>query len=142
MLSENTLLGKNITKGKEGYSIRIKITLSKKYMAILNLFVYDTIALKLTSSADKESTSNAGDPGSIPGLGRSPGERIGYLLQYSWASMVAQLVKNPPAMRETWIRSLGWDDPLENGMATHCSILAWRIPWTVWSMGSQRVGHD
>ena len=131
MLSENILLGKNITRGKEGYSIRIKITLSKKYMAILNLFVYDTIVLKLTSSADKESTSNAGDPGSIPGLGRSPGERIGYLLQYSWASMVAQLVKNPPAMRETWIRSLGWDDPLENGMATHCSILAWRIPWTV-----------
>ena len=111
MLSENTLLGKNITKGKEGYSIRIKITLSKKYMAILNLFVYDTIALKLTSSADKESTSNAGDHGSIPGLGRSPGERIGYLLQYSWASMVAQLVKNPPAMRETWIRSLGGEDP-------------------------------
>ena len=101
MLSENTLLGKNITRGKEGYSIRIKITLSKKYMAILNLFVYDTIALKLTNSADKESTSNAGDPGSIPGLGRSPGERIGYPLQYSWASLVTQMVKNLPAMRET-----------------------------------------
>ena len=93
----------------------------------------------------KNLPANAGDirdVGSIPRSGRSPGERIGYLLQYSWASMVAQLVKNPPAMRETWIRSLGWDDPLENGMATHCSILAWRIPWTVWSMGSQRVGHD
>ena len=55
------------------------------------------------SSAGKESTCNAGDPGSIPGLGRSAGEGIGYLFEYSWASLVAQLVKNPPAMRETWI---------------------------------------
>ena len=55
---------------------------------------------------------------------------------------VAQLVKNPPAMWETWVRSLGWEDPLEEGMATHSSILAWRIPWTVYPMGSQRVGHD
>ena len=65
----------------------------------------------------------------IPGLGRSPGEGSGYLLQYSWASLVAQLVKNLRAMRETWVRSLGWEDPLENGNATHSSILAWRIPW-------------
>ena len=63
----------------------------------------------------------------IPVLGRSPGEGIGYPLQYSWASLVAQLVKNPPAMRETWIQSLGWEDPLEEGIATHSSILAWRI---------------
>ena len=56
---------------------------------------------------------------------------------FSWASLVAQLVKNLPAMWETWIRSLGWEDPLENGMATHFSILAWRIPWTVESMWSQ-----
>ena len=67
----------------------------------------------------------------IPGLGRSAGEGIGYPLQYSWASLVAQLVKNRPAMREIWIRSLGWEDPLEQGLATHSSILAWRIPWTV-----------
>ena len=60
----------------------------------------------------------------------------------SWASLVAQLVKNLPAMQETWVRSLGWEDPLEKGTATHSSILAWKIPWTVWSMGSQRVGHD
>ena len=53
----------------------------------------------------------------------------------SWASLVAQLVKNPPAMQETWVRSLGWEDPLEKGKATHSSILAWRIPWTVESMG-------
>ena len=52
-----------------------------------------------------------------------------------WASVVALLVKNPPAMWETWVRSLGWEDLLEEGMATHFSILAWRIPWTVQSMG-------
>ena len=83
------------------------------------------------SSVGKESTCNAGDPGSIPESGKSPGEGIGYPLQYSWASLVAQLVENPPAMRETWVRSLGWEDPLEKGKATDSSILAWRIPWTV-----------
>ena len=81
------------------------------------------------------------DPGSIPGSGRSAGEGIGYPLQYSWASLVAQLVKNPPAMWETWVQSLGWEDPLEKGRTTHSSILAWRIPW-IKSMGSQRVGHN
>ena len=69
-------------------------------------------------------------------------EGIGYPLQYSWASLVAQLVKNLPAMQETWVQSLGWEDPLEKAKATHSSILAWRIPWTVQSMGLQRVGHD
>ena len=63
----------------------------------------------------------------IPRSGRSPGEEIGYLLQYSWAFLVAQLIKNPPAMWETWVRSLDWKDPLEKGRATHSSILAWRI---------------
>ena len=82
------------------------------------------------SSVSRASVCNAGNPGSIPGSGRSPGEGIGYLLQYSWASLVAQLVKNLPAMWETWVRSLGWEDPLEKGQATHSSILAWRIPWT------------
>ena len=77
----------------------------------------------LDSSVGKESTCNAGDPGSIPGSGRSVGEGIGYPLQYSWASLVVQLVKNQPAMRETWVRSLGWEDPLEKGKATHFSIL-------------------
>ena len=76
------------------------------------------------SSVGKESACNAGDPGSIPGLGRSPGEGIGYPLQHSWASLATQLVKNPPAMQETWVRSLGWEDPLEKGKATHSSILA------------------
>ena len=80
------------------------------------------------SSAGKESAYNAGDINSIPGSGSSPGEGIGYPLQYSWASLVALMVKNPPAMRETWVRSLGWEDPLEEGMATHSSVLDWRIP--------------
>ena len=83
------------------------------------------------SPVGKESACNAGDPSLIPGLGRSAGERLGYPLQCSWASLVAQLVKNPPAMRETRVRSLGWEDPLEKGTATHSSVLAWRIPWTV-----------
>jgi len=64
-------------------------------------------------------------------LGRSPGEGTGYPLQYSWASLVAQLLKNLPAMQETWVQSLGWEDLLEKGKATHSSILAWRIPGTV-----------
>ena len=67
------------------------------------------------SSAGKESACSAGDPDSIPGSGRSTGEGIGYPLQYSWASLVAQLVKNLPAIRETCVQSLGWEDPLEDG---------------------------
>ena len=81
------------------------------------------------SSVDKETACNAGDTSLIPGSGRSAGEGIGYPLQYFWASHVAQLVKNLPAMRETWILSLDWEDPLEKGKATLSSILAWRIPW-------------
>ena len=83
----------------------------------------------------------------IPGSGRYTGEEIGYPLQYSRASLMAQMVKNPPAVWETWVRSLGWEDSLEEGMATHSSVLPWRIPGTeepggLQSMGSQRVGHD
>ena len=112
----------------------------------------------LYSSVGKESACKTGDTGLIPGLGRSAGEEIGYPLQYSglenfmdcivhgvaksrtrlsdfhfhfWASLVAQLVKNLSAMQETWVQSLGWEDPLEKGKATHSSILAWRISWTV-----------
>ena len=73
-------------------------------------------------SAGKESAFSARDPDSIPGLGRSPGEGIGYPLQCPSASLVAQLVKNTPAMWETWVPSLGWEDPLEKGTATHSSI--------------------
>ena len=74
-------------------------------------------------SAGKESTCNAGDPSLIPGSGRSAGEGIGYLLQYSWAFLVAQLVKNSSAMWETWVQFLGWEDPLEKGKATQYSGL-------------------
>ena len=91
------------------------------------------------NSVDKESTCNAGDHGSIPGLGRSAGERIRYLLQYSWAFLVAQLVKNSPAMWETWVQSLGWEDPLEKEMKSTPVLLpgkshGWRClvgysPW-------------
>ena len=83
------------------------------------------------SSVGKESTCNAGDPSWIPGSGRSAGEGIGYLLQCSWAPLVAELVKNLPTMRETWVQSLGWEDPPEKGKTTPSSILAWRIPRTV-----------
>ena len=94
------------------------------------------------SSDGKESTCNVGDPGLIPGSERPTGEGIGYPLQYSRASLVTQLVKNLPAMRETWVLSLGWEDPLDKGKATHSSILAWRIPGTLQSTRLQRVGHD
>ena len=88
----------------------------------------------------KESACNSGDFSSIPGLGRCPGEGIGYLLQYSWASLVTQMVKNIlGAMRETWVQSLGWEDPLKEGMATHSSILTWRFPWTEGPGGLQSI---
>ena len=73
----------------------------------------------------------------IPRSGRSSGKGIGYPLQYSLASLVAQLVKNPSAKWETWVQSLGWEDPREKGMANYSSILAWRIKERL-----QRVGHD
>ena len=85
------------------------------------------------SSVSKESACNAGDSSSIPGSGRSSAEGIGYPLRYSWASFVAQLVKNLPAVQETWVLSLGWKDPLEKGKATYSGPEK--------SMGSQRVGH-
>ena len=90
---------------------------------------------------------HAQHPCSIAGSGGSPREGIGYPLQYSWASLVTQLVKNLPSVWETWVQSLGWEDPLEKGMTTHSRILAWRIPWTeepgsLQSMGLQRVGQE
>ena len=83
------------------------------------------------SSAGKESTCSVGDPCLMPELGRSAGEGLGYPLQYSWASLVAQLVKNLPAMQEIPVQFLSQEDPLEKGMATHASILglAWRLSW-------------
>ena len=87
----------------------------------------------------------------INGWGRSPGEGLGYPLHYSWASLVVQMVKNPPAKKEkknspavweTWLQSLGWEDPLEEGMATGSSILAWRIPWTGEAGGLKSIGSQ
>ena len=75
------------------------------------------------SSAGKESARNAGDPGLIPGSGSFSGEGMGYPVQYSWASLVAHMVNNLTEMWETWVRSLGWEHPLE-GTATYSSILA------------------
>ena len=98
-------------KGCKQYNIKINIKLNVKQGFS-------------DRSVNKESTCNAGDPSSIPGLGRSPGEGIGYPLQYSWASLVAQLGKNLPAMSETWVQSLAWEDPLEKEKATHSSIRA------------------
>ena len=93
---------------------------------ILHLYILSTDLPD--SSVGKESNCNAGDLGLV------------YPLQYSWTSFVAQLVKNPHAIWETWVWSLGWVDPLEKRAATHSSILAWRISWK--SMGSQRVRHE
>ena len=75
----------------------------------------------------------------IPVLGRFPGEEIGYPLQYSWAFLVAQMLKNPLAMWETSVQSLGWEDPLEQGTATHSSTPAWRTSWTEVPGGLQSV---
>ena len=77
----------------------------------------------LVAQLIKISSYNAGDPSSTPGSGRSTVEGVGYPLQYSWASLVAQLEKNPPAMWQIWIQPLGWEDPQEKGTATHSSIL-------------------
>ena len=118
------------------------------YFIFIYIYLYLDINLGISdSSASKESTSKARDPSLIPVLGRSTGEGIGCPFQYSWASPVAQTVKNLPAMWETWVQSLGWEDPLEEGMATHSSILAWRIQWTeepgrLKSMRLQRVRHS
>ena len=88
----------------------------------------------------KESACNAGDVVSFPGSGRCPGDCVA-------ASPNGSVVKNLPAMQETWVLSLGWEDTLEEEEATHSRMLAWEIPQTegpggLQSMGSQRVGHN
>ena len=84
-------------------------------ISIHYLIIFIIIIVQVGSSVGNESACNAGDPGLIPGSGRSPGEGIGYPLQYSWASLVAQMVKNLPVMWKTWVWSLGWEDPLKKG---------------------------
>ena len=95
----------------------------------------------------KESACKAEDPGSVPESGRFPGEGLGYPLQYSWAPMVAKMVKNPPAMQKTEALSLGWENPLKEAWQPTPVFLPGKSPWTeepggLQSMGSQRVGHD
>ena len=104
------------------------------------LILFGTISGLPDSSVGKESACNAGEPGSIPGWGRSAGAGIGYAFQSSWASLVAQLGKNLPAMQETWVQSLGWEDPLEKGKATHSSILDWKTPWMYSPGGHKESG--
>ena len=103
--------------------------LQSRWKILVKASLIVQLASLVVQPVKKKAAFNAGDPGLILGSGRSPGEGIGYPLQYSWASLVAQLVKNPPAMQETWF------DPWVGKMP-------WRIPWTVQSRGSQRVRHD
>ena len=94
---------------------------------LLSELNYDSLIDFPDSFAGKESTCNKGDLGLIPGSGRSPGEGICYPLQYSWASLVAQTVKNLPAMKKTQVQFLAWEDPLEKGWTSHSNILG--LPW-------------
>ena len=109
-------------QGTEYYCQLFKNSVSVGYMVFVLLSYIYLLRGFPSSSAGKESTCNAWDPGSLGWEG------ICYPLQYSWASLAAQMVKNPPAMWETWVRALGWQAPLKEGMATHSCILAWRIP--------------
>ena len=98
------------------------------------------------SSAGKESACQAGDPDLIPELGRSPAEGIAYSFQYSWAALVAQMVKNLPAMWATWVWSLGWEDLLEkrHGHTLQCSCLenSMEEPGGLQFMGLQRLTYN
>ena len=94
------------------------------------------------SSVVEESVCSAVNPSSIPGSGRSMGEGIGYPLQYSWASLVGPLLKNPPAMQKTWVPSPGWEDPLEKGKAPTPVFWPGEFYGLYSSWGSQRVRHD
>ena len=105
-----------------------------------------TSSMDMSLSKLQEFTGGSKLPGR-PGMLQSIESQRDMTEWLNWTELVAQMVKNPPAMWETWVRSLGWEDPLEEDMATHSSILAWRIPWTeepgeLQSIGSERVGHD
>ena len=112
--------------------------------------LFDTCSNKAgfpDSSVGKESACDAGYPSSIPGSGRSPGEGIGYPLQYSWVSLVAQMVKNLSTLWETLVWSLAWEDPLRRAWQPTPVFLPGESPWTkepggLQSMGSQRVRHN
>ena len=104
-------------------------------------------SILISCSGGKESACNAGDPKFNSSVGKIPWRRDRVPTPVFLGFLVAQMAKNPPAVQETWVRSLGWEDPLEEGMATHSSIRAWRIPmdrgaWQVTIVGSQRTEHD
>ena len=133
LFSERHLNDPNQNCPRQEKYCRVEVEPLRPFLMLQQLLQFGNLSLTLDipdSSVGKESTCNAGDPGLILGSGRSPGEGIVHALQCSWASLVAQLAKKPPATQETWVRSLGWEDPLEKGTVTHSSILAWRIPWT------------
>ena len=108
--------------------------------------IYILLWASLIAQLVKNSACNARDLSSIPGSGRSAGEGIGYTLQYSWAFLMLQTVKNPPAMQETWLQSLVWEDPLSgNGYPLQYSVLENfmdRGAWQAYSSWSCRVGHN
>ena len=138
MFSPLCILGKLVKDQFIVYAIYVSLFLGSLNCSVdLQIILYSSTILlwaSLIAQLAKNSSvgpCNAGDPCSIPGTGRSSGEGIGYPPQYSWASLVVPLVKNPPEMWETWVRSVGWKDPLENGKATNSSILAWRTPRTI-----------
>ena len=122
----NKYIIKNLT-----YIIGIQVKLTNCTLRLVLYYSSKSIVGFPDSSVGKESVCSTGHPGSIPGLGRSHGEGKGYPLQYSWASLVAQVVKNLSAMQETRVQSLGWKGPMEKAKATHSSVLAWGIPWVV-----------
>ena len=113
---------------KINLSIYVNIHIYIYIYVYVYIYIYIYIYESFPGGSDgKESICNARNPDLIPGSGRFPGEGIGYPFQYSGTSFVAQ-IKNLPAMQETWVQPLGWEDPLEKGKATHSSILTWRIP--------------
>ena len=133
----------NVLKIK--YSLLLLINFFLNFKESLKLFklyiLFPWYQVFPDSLAGKESTCNARDSGLIPESGRSA-EGIDHPLQYSWASLVAQMVKNTPAMQQTSVQPLGWENPMEKGTATYSSILAWRIPWTEEPGGLQSMGSQ
>ena len=115
--SHHIIKGKRMSQLKKKIFFSVLVCVGSQKQHITSWFLW-TLGFP-GSSAAGESACNAGDPSSISGSGRSTGKGIGYPLQYSWASLVARLVKNLPAMRETCVQSLGWEDPLEKGTATY-----------------------
>ena len=121
---------KAVKRDKEEHYVTVKRTIQEEDITIINIY-----APNKGFPHSSVSSCNGGDPDLIPESGRSSREGTGYPLQYSWPFLAVQLVKNLSAIWETPVRFLGWENPLEKGKVTHSCILAWRIPWTIKSMG-------